>query len=352
LVSDAAVRRAEIASRALDHADFGIEPFDKPERYLVLERAIVREVAEGRSEFRSRRQPAAPSPDDIAVAKTVLRNSRSSTSHDLGLTRLRSMISNEPVPIVRVRVRATRFGPAHTIRPDSGDGALYLGAFTHWDRDMRKLLSAILIPALGGCGSATESATPQTQPTFFITSVGVGDGGNLGGLEGADRHCQQLATAAGAGTRTWHAYLSTTASGGRPAVNARDRIGQGPWHNAKGIVVAQSIDILHNGADRLGKQTSLNEKGELVNGIGDTPVRHDILTGSQADGTAFSGAADKTCQNWTSSSSQGSGQVGHHDKQGGGENPTSWNSAHGSFGCSQADLRGTGGDALFYCFAI
>jgi hypothetical protein len=186
--------------------------------------------------------------------------------------------------------------------------------------------------------------------SFFITSVGSGNGAALGGLEGADRHCQNLAQAVGAGKRTWRAYLSTGASDGRAAINARDRIGKGPWYNAKGVMVAKDIDDLHGPDNKLGKENSLTEKGEVVNGRGDTPNQHDILTGSQLDGTAFTDGADHTCANWTSSG-EGSAQVGHHDRQGGGTNPTSWNSAHPSKGCSQANLVGTGGSGRYYCFA-
>jgi len=187
--------------------------------------------------------------------------------------------------------------------------------------------------------------------SFFITSAGPGDGANLGGLEGADRHCQQLAQAAGVGDRTWRAYLSTQASGGQPAVNARDRIGAGPWYNAKGVQVAANVADLHSDNNKLGKENSLTEKGAMVNGRGDTPNMHDITTGSQPEGTAFPGADDTTCGNWTKNG-EGSAQVGHHDRQGGGQNPTSWNAAHGSRGCSQQNLQGTGGNGLFYCFAI
>jgi hypothetical protein len=191
----------------------------------------------------------------------------------------------------------------------------------------------------------------QNPMTFFITSKGPGDGANLGGLTGADKHCQNLATAAGAGG-TWRAYLSATAADGQPAVNARDRIGRGPWYNAKGVRVADDVADLHSDKNKLGKQTSLTEKGEVVNGRGDTPNRHDILTGSQLDGTALTGDPIKTtCGNWTSSSADGSTHVGHHDRQGGGTNPTSWNFAHPSSGCGQENLRATGGDGLFYCFA-
>ncbi len=180
---------------------------------------------------------------------------------------------------------------------------------------------------------------------FFISSAGSGNGANLGGLDGADKHCQQLAAGVGAGNRTWRAYLS---AGGAKPVHAKDRIGAGPWTNAKGVTVAASVADLHSDANKLSKENSLTEKGEVVNGRGDTPNRHDILTGSNLDGTLAGDAL--TCGNWTSSG-EGSAQVGHHDRTGGGQNPSSWNSAHASTGCSQENLRGTGGDGLIYCFA-
>jgi hypothetical protein len=208
--------------------------------------------------------------------------------------------------------------------------------------------AAALVLCLAGSNVVTAQGPPMG---FFITSVGPGQGANLGGLAGADKHCQTLAAAAGAGNRTWRAYLSAAASGGQPAVNARDRIGSGPWANAKGVVVAQNVADLHSENNKLSKENSLTEKGAVVNGRGDTPNRHDILTGSQLDGTLATGAGDATCQNWTSSG-EGSAMVGHHDRQGGGANPTSWNASHGSKGCSQANLVATGGDGLFYCFAV
>ncbi len=200
-----------------------------------------------------------------------------------------------------------------------------------------------------GAGGAGAGGAPPGM-SFFLTSAGPGNGADLGGIAGADAHCQTLAAAAGAGGRTWRAYLSTQVAGGQAAVNARDRIGTGPWHNARGVRVAGSVAELHGDGSALGKQGSLTERGDTVNGRGDTPNRHDILTGSQPDGTAFPDSADRTCRNWTSGA-DGSAQVGHHDRQGGGERPTSWNSAHGSRGCSQANLRATGGDGLYYCFA-
>ena len=185
---------------------------------------------------------------------------------------------------------------------------------------------------------------------FFITSAGPGDGANLGGLSGADAHCQRLAQAEGAGHRTWRAYLSATASGQSPAVHARNRIGKGPWYNAKQVMVAEDVDDLHSDQAKLDKETSLTERGEVVNGRGDRPNMHDILTGSRSDGTASDSEGDTTCSNWTSNG-EGSALVGHHDRTGGGSDPTSWNAAHGSRGCSQADLVGTGGNGLYYCFA-
>jgi len=195
-----------------------------------------------------------------------------------------------------------------------------------------------------------SAAPAQNAMSFFITSKGPGNGAALGGLSGADQHCQALAKAAGAGGKTWHAYLSTSAAGGQAAVNARDRIGKGPWFNAKGVQVAASVADLHSENNKLGKENSLTETGGVVNGRGDNPNMHDILTGSNMDGTAFADGADHTCGNWTSSG-EGSAQVGHHDRQGGGANPNSWNAAHGSKGCSQANLQGTGGNGFFYCFA-
>jgi len=196
----------------------------------------------------------------------------------------------------------------------------------------------------------------SANTTFFVTSAGVGKGADLGGLDGADKHCQTLAAAAGAGGKTWHAYLSTQATEGKPAVNARDRIGKGPWQNSKGVVIAKDVADLHSASNNLSKQTSLSEKGEVINGRGDTPNRHDALTGSQPDGTAFAGSEDRTCKNWTSST-QGVAMLGHIDRIGLRDDDASksWNSSHPSRGpdggCSQADLRSTGGDGLLYCFA-
>jgi len=209
-----------------------------------------------------------------------------------------------------------------------------------------------LIGAAAGLLVGLHVLFAQNPMTFFITSKGPGDGANLGGLAGADKHCQNLARAAGAGNQIWRAYLSATASEGQPAVNVRDRIGKGPWYNAKGARVADDVADLHSDQNKLGKQTSLTETGEVVNGRGDNPNRHDILTGSQTDGTAWAGDPLRTtCGNWTKNGSDGSASVGHHDRQGGGTNPTSWNFAHPSNGCGQENLRATGGDGLFYCFA-
>ncbi len=209
---------------------------------------------------------------------------------------------------------------------------------------MDKILAVFASIAL--LTAVTHGAAAQdTGLSFFITSAGPGNGADLGGLEGADRQCTVLAESVGAGEKEWHAYLSTS------EVNARDRIGDGPWFNANGVMVAENVDHLHSDANNLTKQNSVTEAGDVVNGRGDSPNMHDILTGSQLDGTAFDGDGDADCESWTSSASNGSAQVGHHDRTGGGANPTSWNSAHGSNGCGQADLQGTGGNGLFYCFA-
>lgn len=196
---------------------------------------------------------------------------------------------------------------------------------------------------------------PQQPMGFFVTSVGTGDGANLGGLAGADAHCQKLAAAsgvAGAGNRVWRAYLSTQ---GPNAVNARDRIGQGPWANARGVVVARDVAHLHGDTleqaqlgNNVSRGTALTEKTTMVKGVGDTPNEHDILTGSTTAGRAFPAGEDRTCNNWTSNST-GSAQVGHFDRTGGGN--TSWNAAHPSKGCSQPNLVSTGGAGYFYCFA-
>lgn len=210
---------------------------------------------------------------------------------------------------------------------------------------MKKTLSLLTATLLCAASSALAQSPDMS---FFLTSEGPGSGADLGGLEGADAHCAALAEAAGIAGKTWHAYLSTTGEGG---VHARDRIGTGPWFNFEGVMVARDVTNLHSEDNNLTKATVLDEWGHVVNGRGDSPNRHDILTGSNLDGTAFSGG-DAPCGNWTSSSGDGSARVGHHDRTGGGQNPTSWNSAHDSRGCGQEDLRGTGGDGLFYCFAV
>jgi hypothetical protein len=217
---------------------------------------------------------------------------------------------------------------------------------------MRKLvqLSMGAVAALACFGFGAGASAQQSGTSFFVTSAGSGKGADLGGLEGADRHCQTLAQAAGAGGRTWRAYLSTQ---GASAVNARDRIGKGPWQNAKGVTIARDVAELH-GENKLDKTTALTEKGAPVNGSGDTPNMHDILTGSQPDGTAFAGDEDRTCGNWTKSGAEGGAMLGHHDRKGLRDDAASksWNSSHPSRGgCSQEALRGTGGAGLFYCFA-
>ena len=211
----------------------------------------------------------------------------------------------------------------------------------------------VALTLLGAVAGSLSGKAQQVKMSFFVTSVGLGDGANLGGLEGADRHCQQLAEAVGAGGKAWRAYLSTQGAG---AVNARDRIGKGPWINAKGEVIANDLANLH-GENNITKQTALTEAGKVVNGRGDAPNTHDMLTGSQPDGTAFPAGEDRTCGNWTKDH-QGAAMVGHSDRMGLNDSAAakSWNSSHPSRGpdggCSQADLQSTGGNGLFYCFAV
>lgn len=209
----------------------------------------------------------------------------------------------------------------------------------------KKIVAMIFAVSLFSIISANAA---ENGMSFFVTSTGSGKGGDLGGLTGADAHCKALATAAGAGDREWHAYLSSEEDGKR-GVSARDRIGQGPWYNAKGVLIAENLTELHLYNKTILKETALDEKGELVNGRGDKPNQHDILTGTMDDGTAyFPDDKDHTCNNWTSSD-EGSAQVGHHDRHGGGN--LSWTSAHGTRGCSMSALATTGGSGLFYCFA-
>jgi hypothetical protein len=224
------------------------------------------------------------------------------------------------------------------------------------ETDMIKWITGVLGAVIFAAAASFGVSAQQNQMSFFVTSVGSGNGANLGGLAGADKHCQTLAAAAGAGNRTWRAYQSAAAMGGQAAVNARDRIGKGPWMNAKGVVVAKDVANLHSDTNNLTKDTALTEKGATVNGVGDKPNQHDILTGSQADGTLAAATApntDATCGNWTSSTDgSGSAQLGHSDRMGGrGASGMSWNSSHGSRGCSQANLVATGGNGYFYCFA-
>ncbi|MFZ4408436.1 MAG: hypothetical protein ACOYOH_13910 [Paracraurococcus sp.] len=211
-------------------------------------------------------------------------------------------------------------------------------------------MNRITLAALAALTLAPGLAAAQpAQMTFFVTSANPGKGGDLGGLAGADAHCKALATAAGAGNRTWRAYLSTQGAG---AVNARDRIGTGPWRNARGEVVAKDVADLHEGAAGLTKQTALTEAGAIVNGRGDTPNMHDVLTGSQTDGTAFAAGDDRTCANWTSSDA-GAAMVGHADRIGLNDSAPmkSWNTSHPSRACNMDALKATGGAGLFYCFA-
>jgi hypothetical protein len=216
---------------------------------------------------------------------------------------------------------------------------------------MKKAVLFASAALIGAAATVSTVNSQQNEMSFFITSVGSGNGANLGGLAGADAHCATLASAAGSSGKTWRAYLSAHATANSPAVDARDRIGFGPWYNANGVEIASNINNLHGPANNLNKQTALTEQGNIVNGRGDTPNQHDILTGSTIDGREVEDGSDHTCSNWTSNGT-GTAHVGHFDRTGGGQNPTSWNSAHGSRGCSQADLVGTGGNGYFYCFAI
>lgn len=254
--------------------------------------------------------------------------------------------------------------------------AVRLGSHSHRRACIRLCAVVAGTLVLGGCGQSDDpppsaEETTEAAPTvdaesvpeflemggarsvtsFFITGTGIGEGGDLGGLTGADAHCQALAAAEYAGDHTWRAYLSTMAGENQPAINARDRIGPGPWYNAEGLLVAANIEALHGDGNRMSKEIATTERLNPVNGVGDTPNMHDILTGSQPDGTAFPEGEDLTCRNWTSGDT-GRAQVGHHDRMGRGEGASSWNSAHPSSGCSQEDLQSTGGAGLFYCFAI
>ncbi len=208
----------------------------------------------------------------------------------------------------------------------------------------------IALAAFANSSLAQPQQAPKQPMSFFVTSVGSGDAGNLGGLAGADAHCQTLAAAAGRGNVTWRAYLSQAPGGGLPQVNARDRIGKGPWYNAAGVVIAWDIDDLHEDRNNIRKYTAVDESGAVVNGRGDQPNRHDMLTGSDSTGRLVPGdRAFTTCSNWTSNG-EGRAMVGHHDRLGGAN--ASWNAVHSSRGCSQEDLKRSGGDGLFYCFAV
>ena len=225
---------------------------------------------------------------------------------------------------------------------------------TKINRAIALAVTFVAIPTLADAQGA-PAAQPSAPMTFFVTSAGKGDGANLGGLEGADEHCRSLANAAGVAAatgRTWRAYLSAVGSDGKP-INARDRIGAGPWHNSKGAMIAANVADLHGDIMRdrnqLNKTNAVTEKGQPINGVGDTPNVHDILTGSDSFGRAAGGTFDTTCNNWTSNAASGSAMVGHHDRTGGGN--SSWNSAHASRGCGQANLVSTGGAGLLYCFA-
>jgi hypothetical protein len=213
-------------------------------------------------------------------------------------------------------------------------------------------LAAATTMLMAGWNASVQAQQQVPDMTFFVTSTPIGKGADLGGLQGADAHCQELAAAVGAGNRIWRAYLSSTEPPNGKAVNARDRIGNGPWQNSKGVVIAQNVDDLHSANNKLTRETALTERGTIISGVGYVPVWHDILTGSDRDGRAFPGNINMTCNNWTSSD-QGKAMLGHSDRTGLADNEfaRSWNSTHQSRGCSQADLAATGGNGLFYCFA-
>jgi hypothetical protein len=219
---------------------------------------------------------------------------------------------------------------------------------------MRKVQLTFVAVIVALFGLRLGTAQNQKPPmSFFVTSQGPGSGASLGGVNGADVYCQKLATAVGAGSSNWRVYLSVSAADGKAAVNARDRIGKGPWYNAKGVKIADDVANLHSDSNNLNKETALDEKGNRVNARGDKPNKHDILTGSQPDGTAYPASANLTCQNWTVGNADklaGAAQVGHHDREGNSPGVSSWNSAHASRGCGQEDLKASGGDGLFYCF--
>lgn len=210
------------------------------------------------------------------------------------------------------------------------------------------MLAAAALVGLGATAQAQQQPPQSPNMTFFVTSVGSGKGADLGGLAGADAHCQQLAATVGAGGKTWRAYLSTSANAQGGPVNARDRIGKGPWQNSKGTVIAKDVDDLHSANSNLNKNTALTERGAMIAGFGMTPNWHDALTGSTPEGRAFPANLNLTCNNWTSSNTFGSAELGHIDRT---PNNSSWNSAHMSRACSQPDLIATGGNGLFYCFA-
>ena len=214
-------------------------------------------------------------------------------------------------------------------------------------------LASATVLLFGLSGNVQAQQVPQAPNMgFFVTSTSLGKGGDLGGLAGADAHCQQLAATAGAGNKTWHAYLSSPETPTAKAINARDRIGNGPWQNAKGVAIAQNVADLHSANTKLSRDTALTERGTIVGGVGYTPVWHDALTGSDREGRAFPGNINMTCNNWTSSEF-GKAMLGHTDRTGLADNDYahSWNSSHQSRGCSQADLVATGGNGLLYCFA-
>jgi hypothetical protein len=289
------------------------------------------------------------------------------TSPSSAVDRAGDMVGGGPIDTLARRLHYTPHHSCHNVGSSKKITSLQAspgkpGSHKH-GRNCQMRTAIILTATLVSCGLCSSAGAQQADMTFFITSVGSGKGGDLRGLAGADAHCQALAQTAGAGNKTWRAYLSTNGRGGANAVNARDRIGNGPWQNAKGAVVAASVADLHGDNTKMGKANALDEMGRPIKVRGDSPVMHDILTGSDKDGRAFPPNMDLTCSNWTSSSF-GVAMLGHADREGNppvagsqnlaayAETAHSWNAAHTSRGCSQPDLIATGGNGLFYCFAV
>lgn len=277
---------------------------------------------------------------DIGVRNALLRRPLGRALDDERGLLLEPLVAGEPHQRLGSR-------PAPPDPPPRGGASRFYNQRSGPPPDKESAMTRALFVLVLAAAPVALVQSAQEPMTFFLTSRGPGDGANLGGLAGADAHCAMLAEEADAAAGlAWRAYLSAAGT------DARDRIGNGPWHNANGVMVANGVADLHSDQNRLSKENSVSERGEVISGRGDEVNRHDIITGTAEDGTAFTADGDTTCSDWTSNSADGSARVGHHDRVGGGPNPTSWNSSHDSRGCGQEDLRGTGGDGLFYCFAM